>query len=148
MRSRINLQRHREERKARDRYLLALSPSTRGKNLPQTVSIDGEVMVLDDRDGAEFKVYMKLIENILREANGSMLSLREIKAALGDQLVERWLIDALFFSHHVLTIEQPGFNRYTYVEKITVAPRSGDNSLHLANVGGAKWPDWQDFSRP
>lgn len=104
---------------------------------------------LDDRDGAEFKAYVSVVEAVLRAAYGRMLTLREIKDALGEKLIERWLIDALSFSHHVLTIEYPRFSRYMYVKKITIAPRSAErSSLYLTKVGGAKWPDWQDFSRP
>lgn len=91
----------------------------RNRERPATVDCDGEMVSADDRDGTEFRDYVKVVEAALKAARGEPLSVREIKAALGDRLVERWLFDALAVSTHVLHIR--GYiDRFAYFEKLAV----------------------------
>lgn len=81
---------------------------------PETMMINGVPVLADDRDSKEFKTYIQLIEDILREANGSLLTIREIKSRLGERLHERWLLDALAYSSHILHV--PAYvDRFAYV---------------------------------
>lgn len=136
-RSRLNLQRQREEKQLRDRYL-AQRPGTRR---PETVTIDGEVYLADDRDSDEFKAYVVVVESALKAADGEPLTVREIKARLGDRLIERWLFDALATSTHVLHI-QAYIDRFAYVEKLAVRVVHGSSDIAIAGTRKAAWPDW------
>jgi hypothetical protein len=111
---------------------------------PETVVIDGEPIAADDRDSRAFKAYVAEVEKVLKEADGALMTIREIKAALGDRLVERWIFDALATSYHVLHV-RAYIDRFAYVEKLTVKVVIGNNNIQLAGTRQHKRPDWQYF---
>lgn len=111
------------------------------RNRPETVLIDGEPILADDRESEAFSAYVQLVEGVLKAADGEPLSVREIKLRLGDRLVERWLFDALATSTHVLHI-QAYIDRFAYVEKLTIRAVHGYNDIQIAGTREPKTPDW------
>lgn len=108
---------------------------------PITVNVDGELVAMDDRDSKAFKLYVAVVESVLKEANGSLLTIGEIKIALGDRLVERWLFDALATSFHVLHV--PAYiDRFAYVEKVTIRNGGENKNIQVAGTAKHKGPDW------
>ncbi len=108
---------------------------------PVTVEYDGELVLADDRDSQAFKAYVTVVESALKAADGEPLTVREIKARLGDRLIERWLFDALATSTHVLHI-QAYIDRFAYVEKLAVRVVHGSSDIAIAGTRKAAWPDW------
>ena len=147
-RVRPNLNQQRADRAARDRYLAAIGRGGHQQNQerlrqPEYVEIDGEIMLADDRDGKAFKAYVREVEHALKKLDG-LVTIRQIKIALGEHLVERWLLDALATSYHVLHV--PAYvDRFAYVEKLSVRKNNETNGIQVEGTRKRKEPDWIAF---